>query len=91
MTEYLKVLKPYVKFVCGICVNHETNAQRGTDISDAAEKLGMNTKPFDFLPNAIQYISEIEKNDAIVLICGSLYLAGDVMKINENIIFADSE
>ena len=91
VTEYLKVLKPYVKFVCGICVNHETNAQRGTDISDAAEKLGMNTKPFDFLPNAIQYISEIEKNDAIVLICGSLYLAGDVMKINENIIFADSE
>lgn len=90
VTKYLEVLKHYVKFVCGICVNHETNAQRGTFISEAAEKLGMPTKPFDFLPNAIKYITEIEKEDSIILICGSLYLAGDVMKINENIIFADS-
>ncbi len=89
VTDYLKVLKPHVKFVCGICVNHETNAQRGTFISEAAEKLGMPTKPFDFLPNAIKYITSVEKENAIVLICGSLYLAGDVMRINENIIFAD--
>ncbi len=89
VTQYLKVLKPHVKFVCGICVNHETNAQRGNVISEAAESLGMATKAFDFLPNAIKYIAEIEKNDAIVLICGSLYLAGDVMRVNENIIFAD--
>jgi dihydrofolate synthase/folylpolyglutamate synthase len=89
VAEYLKILKPYVEFVCGICVEHETNAQRGTVISEAAAKLGMPTKPFDFLPNAIKYITENESDPSIILICGSLYLAGDVMKINNNMIFAD--
>ena len=88
---YLEVIKPVAKFVCGICVNHETNAQRGTEISDAAEKLNIPTKPFDFLPNAIKYIVEIGKSPAIIIICGSLYLAADVMKINKNLIFADEE
>ena len=90
VTEYLKILKPHVRFVCGICVNHETNAQRGTVISEIASSLDIPTKAFDFLPNAIKYITEIESDDTIILICGSLYLAGDVMKINENMIFADN-
>jgi dihydrofolate synthase/folylpolyglutamate synthase len=89
VTEYLEIIKPFMKFVCGICVNHETNAQRGTVISEAATKLNIPTKAFDFLPNAIKYIVENEKNESIILICGSLYLAGDVMKINKNLIFVD--
>lgn len=86
---YLEVIKPVAKFVCGICVSHETNAQRGTEISAVAEKLDIPTKPFDYLPNAIKYITTMEKEPSIIIICGSLYLAGDVMKINKNMLFAE--
>ncbi len=89
VTRYLQILKPYIKYVCGICVNHETNAQRGSVISEAAKKLGIPSAPFDFLPNAIKHIIENEIEPSIILICGSLYLAGDVMKINKNMIFVD--
>lgn len=79
---YLNAVKPFVKFVCGVCVTFETNAYRGMVVSEAAKALDIPTQAFDYIEDAIKFIPTIEKGPAIVLICGSLYLAADIYHLN---------
>lgn len=93
LTPYLLQLKEFIKFTCTVCVFHETNAYRGSEILSMAEKIQMNAKSFSYVPDALNFIKENfydgqneKEEDSIILICGSLYLAGDVLKINQGLI-----
>lgn len=86
--EYLNELKDLVKFIACVCVYNETNAYLGSEILPHAKKLQIDCIDFTHVPEAIQYIVSKypQEQNAIILICGSLYLAGDVLKINQGII-----
>lgn len=95
LTPYLLELKDSVKFTCCVCVFHETNAYLGSEILKMAEKIDMNAKAFDFATEALTFLKEDfyekipdnqKEEDSIILICGSLYLAGDVLNINNGFI-----
>jgi folylpolyglutamate synthase/dihydropteroate synthase len=58
-----------------------------------AEKIEMKSKACEYVPDALSFIkenfydnSQEKEEDSIILICGSLYLAGDVLKINQGLI-----
>ena len=85
--EFLAVLKPHVTFVCGVCVQRELHAQRGVVISSYAKGLGIPTEAFDYLPSALDYIAEHESRDRVnILICGSLYLASDIKRMEQGVL-----
>ena len=85
--SFLSILKPHVKFVCGICVHRELNSERGEAISAVADLLTIPTKAFDYLPRALQWITQNEQHPQVkILICGSLYLASDIKRMESGIL-----
>lgn len=84
---FLSILKPYIRCVCGVCVRHELNSQRGEVVRQMAEELGMSAAAFDYLPSALSWITNVESGENInILICGSLYLAGDIKRIENGLL-----
>jgi dihydrofolate synthase/folylpolyglutamate synthase len=53
------------------------------EISIFAEKIGFKTKTASTVSKAIENIVSLEKSPSRILICGSLYLAGDILKKNK--------
>jgi len=89
LRPYLLELKDYIKYICCICVSSETNAYRGSEILDMARSVEIqDADSFEYLNDALFFLNEkfIHSNNSIVIICGSLYLAADVLKINNGII-----
>ena len=84
LSLYINEIKDVATAICGVCVYHETNAYLGGDIKKAAESIGVKAYEFEYVPDAIRFIvKEYSDQPGVILICGSLYLAGDVMRINE--------
>ncbi len=80
--EFLEILKPVIKYLCCICVEYEPRSQNSESIFLAATELCINAVRCESLVSSIKEITKIA-NNGIILICGSLFLAGDVMKYNQ--------
>lgn len=78
---FLKILKPIIKFLCCTCVKSEPRSQTAESLYFAATEVGIPAKACDSLTSALQQIGNLSQK-GIVLICGSLFLAGDVLKEN---------
>ncbi len=68
--------------VCGFCVKSEPNSQPAEAIKSAAIEMGIEATSRDTLDEAIRYLVEKGNEPSRILICGSLFLVGDVLKEN---------
>ncbi|QXK92009.1 bifunctional folylpolyglutamate synthase/dihydrofolate synthase [Neoehrlichia mikurensis] len=81
---FLGYLKPFTKHLCSVCVKYEPRAQTAQEILQAALYLNMSVSTHDTLRSAVGKILSIgnQNSSVIILICGSLFLAGDVLSEN---------
>jgi len=66
--------------VLTLTIPGEANAHKASYIADEARKAGFAARPMRSVISALKAAAEVP--DARVLICGSLYLAGDVLAKN---------
>ncbi|MCH2038163.1 MAG: bifunctional folylpolyglutamate synthase/dihydrofolate synthase [Rickettsiales bacterium] len=81
--DFFKPLAGKVKHVCGVRVESEPSAYPAAEVASQIAKTGINTSPAEDLEDAINTIKSMSDVPARILICGSLYLAGDVKYYNE--------
>ena len=81
---FLSHLKPYIKFLSSICVKSEPRAQTAEELLQTALSLGIKAVASKTLTDAISKILEVGNHNekSTILICGSLFLAGDVLLEN---------
>jgi dihydrofolate synthase/folylpolyglutamate synthase len=78
---YFKPLAPYVMSVTAIPIPGEKDSQPASTVADAARAAGINVLIADSIEKALQSLPVRATNPAIVVICGSLYLAGYVLAV----------
>ena len=83
--SFLKALKAVMKFLCCVCVQSEPRAQTVESIYSSAYELNIFAKKCDSLTSAFEEIQK-RANKGVIVICGSLFLAGDVIKQNNKIV-----
>lgn len=81
---FLNYLKPYIKFLSSVCIKSEPRAQTAAELLQTALSLGIKAVAAKTLADAISKILEVGdcNRKSTILICGSLYLAGDVLLEN---------
>ncbi len=76
------------RMVCGVEVKSEPSAEKAENIASAANKMGLKSCVAENLVDAVDKCLEDSKalgiNSGVILICGSLYLAGDVLLANRD-------
>jgi dihydrofolate synthase/folylpolyglutamate synthase len=78
--DFLAHFKAFEPAVMGLAIPGEPNAHSAGQVADAAKVLGLPARPMRSVVSALKHAATIP--DARVLICGSLYLAGDVLAKN---------
>ena len=78
--DFLAPFKGKVSDVLTLTIPGETNAHGADFIAREARKMGFEARPMRSVVTALKAAAELP--DARVLICGSLYLAGDVLARN---------
>ena len=79
---YLAPLATVADSLHAVSIPGETNTIPATDTANAATKVGLQAQIAEDVTSAIAAIVATAPN-ARILICGSLYLAGHVMRVNE--------
>ncbi len=80
--KFLEPFKEITEMIIAVNIPDNSNSHTPMRIVDDAKTLGISaTKEID-LHNALERAQESSKNPKRILICGSLYLAGYVMKIH---------
>lgn len=78
--EFLRPMKNYIETLHAIDIPGEQSSLKASECKFAAQELGISaTKSNSFL-EAIKEITVKSKKPSRILICGSLYLVGDVLK-----------
>jgi dihydrofolate synthase/folylpolyglutamate synthase len=80
---FLKYFQGKASHVIGVTVQSEPRAEKGELISQVAHELGFTTASFDFIDDAVQHAISLGYDQARILACGSLYLAGDILLANK--------
>ena len=78
---FLKELKPASTRLYGVKIPEKVPSMSAEKVSDIAKEMGYDAKPAESVKKAVEEISE-ENSSSRVLICGSLYLAGNVLREN---------
>ena len=68
--------------ICCVTVKYEPRGEKGAVIHEVIEKLGFRSIVCESLKDAILACVADSDISARILICGSLYLAGDVSEAN---------
>jgi dihydrofolate synthase/folylpolyglutamate synthase len=79
---FLKPLKAQIDKLFGISIPEETNTLSGKETSEEAKGLGIESYVSISVEAALEIIKNNDENPRII-ICGSLYLAGHVLKLQE--------
>jgi dihydrofolate synthase/folylpolyglutamate synthase len=80
---FLAPLLKYTKSLTAIKIPNQRASFSSDEISIVAKKIGFKTKIAGSVGKAIIEIIATEKSCSKILICGSLYLAGDILKDNK--------
>jgi len=78
---YLRPLAAQAASLTGVSIPGEVNTLSAMDTAKAARAVGMNSRTADSVADALRVIAADQPN-ARILICGSLYLAGAVLREN---------
>ena len=81
ISGYLQPLVPHTASLTAISIPDEVNTLPAPVTAQAATDVGMDADEADSVMSAVQAILE-NQSDARILICGSLYLAGAILREN---------
>ena len=81
--EFLAPLLQYSKSLTAIEILDSDSSFSANEILEVAKKIGFQAKKAKSISTAIRKIITEEKLPSMILICGSLYLAGDILKENK--------
>ncbi|WP_170415692.1 bifunctional folylpolyglutamate synthase/dihydrofolate synthase [Ruegeria atlantica] len=81
VTGYLAPLATQVQSLTAVSIPGEANTLSAEETSAAAAQIGLSASTSDSVADALQTITEYDPH-ARVLICGSLYLAGHILREN---------
>ena len=81
--DFLGFFVGKVRFVCGITVQNEPSSHAGDVIADDAKDLGIDSCVVSSVDDAIDKITTTFVGPGRILFCGSLFLAGDVLAMNQ--------
>ncbi|OWY13089.1 bifunctional folylpolyglutamate synthase/dihydrofolate synthase [Thioclava sp. F34-6] len=81
VTGYLRPLAPHAASLLAVSIPGEANTLSAEDTAEAARAVGIEARPAASVGSAIAGIVAIHPH-ARILICGSLYLAGRVLREN---------
>lgn len=81
VTGYMQPLAPYVARLYGVSIPNEKNTLLAAETVTAAQGAGINAVEAETVATALADIVKINP-EARVLICGSLYLAGSILREN---------
>ena len=79
---FLQYFKPFAKAVYGVRVQTEPKAEKAENIVNAALELCFDAHTASNIKDAISQILSESKSPCRILVCGSLYLAGDLLIAN---------
>ena len=82
-SDFLMPLRKHTKSLTAITIPNVDASFSSDEISTVAKEIGFKTKTASSVSKAIKNIVSAEKSPARILICGSLYLAGDILKKNK--------
>ncbi len=71
-----------IKYLIGLLIEAEPSSYNSEFVSNEAKEVGIKSIPADSIEDAIDKIISMESSPARILVCGSLYLAGDVLYRN---------
>jgi dihydrofolate synthase/folylpolyglutamate synthase len=74
-----------IEFVCGVKVKSEPLGELAENITNGAREIGLIAYECEGVKEAIQLIIEKSSGPGRILICGSLYLAADVLLANKEL------
>ena len=81
--EFLAPLLQYSKSLTAIEILDSDSSFSANEILEVAKKIGFQAKTAKSISTAIRKIITEEKLPSMILICGSLYLAGNILKENK--------
>jgi dihydrofolate synthase/folylpolyglutamate synthase len=82
---FLSFFQDIASFICGVKVRTEPKGESAENIANGAKEMGFEAYACDSLIDAIALIKSKFSTPVRILICGSLYLAGDVLLANKQI------
>ena len=75
-----------IKYLAGVLIEAEPASYSGDYVANEAKTLNIDSSGYDSIEEAVSFISASEKNKARIIVCGSLYLAGDILYKNQKFI-----
>lgn len=82
--NFLSSFQGKVKHIAGVLIEAEPSSYRGEFIRDEAVKAGFSASAHDSIDEALIYVTKQETSRTRILVCGSLYLAGDILNQNQS-------
>ena len=80
---FLTPLKSYTQNLCALAIPGEEASLSAAEVDAIAKGIGFSATPVSSVAAALDHIVEHETKPSRILICGSLYLAGTVLKYNQ--------
>ena len=80
---FLTPLKSYTQNLCALAIPGEEASLSAAEVNAIAKGIGFSATPVSSVAAALDHIVEHETKPSRILICGSLYLAGTVLKYNQ--------
>ena len=81
---FLEPFKDIAESLVAVKVHSEPLSESPTNIADTAKEIGFKqVRNYNFIKEAINYCVNDNVAPSVILVCGSLYLAGDVMMAND--------
>ena len=80
---FLTPLKSYTQNLCALAIPGEEASLSAAEVNAIAKGIGFSATPVSSVAAALDHIVEHETKPSRILICGSLYLAGTVLKDNQ--------
>jgi dihydrofolate synthase/folylpolyglutamate synthase len=72
-----------IEYLVGVSIEAEPSSYSGTFVSNEATKIGISSTGCGSIEEALDILTKMEKNQARIIVCGSLYLAGDILYQNQ--------
>ncbi len=79
---YMQAIAPRVKALWAVAIPEDKESKQPSEVADDARKAGISAKEAASIEAALAEIATIAETSALVLIAGSLYLAGFILKTN---------
>lgn len=80
---YMRAIAPHVKSLWAVAIPHEKDSKNPQEVAASAKAAGIDAKIAPSLEQAMAEIAATAPHSALVLIAGSLYLAGFVLKTHQ--------